>query len=89
MTPYDRILKKVKLYTNNENIVFSTSPFSLIIDDFKQHKCLLNVSNMYNAPYVTEGSMQDVGIDCGDLEALGILTPIFSVDTMINKEVLV
>ncbi len=84
---YNEILDKVKKKLKNNNIVFTTSPNRLIIDDIKLKTCLLDVYNYYNGPYILRGSMQDTGITCKDLEDLGILSPIFKTKSYELKEI--
>jgi len=73
---YMEVLDRVKRKTGIDTISLSIQPGCLIVDDTSKPECLLMVSNMYNAPYVSIGTMESVGVTCEDLEEFGILTPI-------------
>ena len=73
---YMRVLNKIKEHTSIDTISLSVLEHCLIVDDTSVPKCLCFLTNMYNAPNVTAGSMEDVGITCTDLEDLGVLDKI-------------
>ena len=82
---YMKVVDKVKKHTGINTISVSVLPGGeFIVDDTSKPECLCHLYNLYNVPQIVKGSLVDVGLDCEDLESVGILEPILII---LNKEI--
>lgn len=80
MSKYDDLVNKIKKNLGTDNIVVSVTPTSIIVDRTDRLECVVEIGNMYNAPYIVTGTNMVTDITCEDLENFGILTPIPNAD---------
>ena len=79
LNEYCKLVNKVKKHTGIDAISVSVLPGELIVDDANGPICLCRVVNDYNAPLALTGSLEAVGLDCRDLESIGVLEPLYTV----------
>jgi len=80
ISAYDRVLEKIKNKTDIETISLTITDSEFIVNDTSKPECLLNLYNDYNVPCVSIGKMDDVSVNCNNLEDLDVLTSLMKVN---------